>query len=307
MSLENDTATPAAEAPAPDPHAHLGDLVTSQPDPEPEPPAPAAAAEPVATPEPVKEEPKTVPLAALHEERQRRQELQRRFEERDAAEKAERAKLQERLDALAKRFEPAPTPEPTFNDDPAAFLKAETEAAKQQIAEFRAWKQAQEEQAQQQAHMQRFDAQITASEREFAPKAPDYTEAVAWLRNLRETELRDLYGVENPAERARIINQDIAALAARALQANKNPAEQAYNLAKLRGWASKAPAAAAPVAPPATDKIDTIAKGQAAARTPSAAAGVAPPSLTIESLAKMSEDDFSKLSDAEFRRVMGGA
>lgn len=302
MAPENDAAV--ADAPPVDQHAHLGDLLTNAPDPDPE-PDPPAAAEPAQAPEPVKEEPKTVPLAALHEERQRRQDLQRQVEQQRAADAAERQKMQERLDALAKRFEPAPTPEPTFNDDPAAFLKSKADATEQQLAEFKAWRQAQEQQAEQQAHMQRFDAQIIASEREFAPKAPDYTEAVAWLRNLRETELRDLYGVENPAERARIINQDIAALAARALQANRNPAEQAYNLAKMRGWTAKAPAAAP--AAPAPDKIDTIAKGQAAARTPSAAAGVAPPSLTIESLAKMSEDDFSKLSDAEFRRVMGGA
>ncbi len=302
----SDTATVETvetPAPAPDPHAHLGDLVTSQPEPEPEPPAPAAAVEPVPTPEPVKEEPKTVPLAALHEERQKRQELQRRFEERDAAEKAERAKLQERLDTLAKRFEPAPTPEPTFNDDPAAFLKSKADATDQQIADFNKWRQQQEQQAEQQAHLQRFDSEVSAAEREFSSKTPDYVEAVTFLRNMRDEELREVYGVEDPAQRQLIINKDVAAIAARALQAKRNPAEQAYILARKRGWAGKAPEPAP--TPAAPDKIDTIARGQAAARTASAAAGSAPPALTIDTLAKMSETEFGKLSDEQFRRVMG--
>jgi hypothetical protein len=82
----------------------------------------------------------------------------------------------------------------------------------------------------------------------------------------------------------------------------RNPAQIAYEFAKARGYTPKAQQQQQS----ASEKIAAQQKGTAAAR--SLGGGGAPNAgkLTAEALANMSDEDFSKLTDAQFSQAMGG-
>jgi hypothetical protein len=90
------------------------------------------------------------------------------------------------------------------------------------------------------------------------------------------------------------------ALAARALQSGRSPAEMAYALAKNQGYAPKAA--------PNADKIANIQKGQKA--TPSMPGGgqKASQGFGIEDIANMDDDEFNKmLDDDNWKKMLRSA
>src|SRR5208337_1715706 len=84
--------------------------------------------------------------------------------------------------------------------------------------------------------------QASALESEFVRATPDYGAASDFLRQSRDAELAAL-GMP-PQQRLASIQAEAVQLAALALQANRNPAELVYSLARSRGYAPRAAAAA---------------------------------------------------------------
>lgn len=252
------------------------------------------AAGPAGAPEP--EEPKQVPLQALHEERNRRRDLQRRIEE----ERRQRALLEGRFEELARRLQPAGPPPPAAPDpdaDPAGYLR-------HMDARIRAFEE-QRAQADQQARRQaeqrqlagRFASAVTEAERAFAAQTPDYQEAVDFLRQRRAADLSVMgYG---PQEQAEILHREGVSIAAQALQRGLSPAEVAYRMAKGWGYrqADRQPA-------PAT--FESAQRGAATSVSLSGRGGAAPKGLTLEAVVSMSDAEFAGLSEADFRRLAGG-
>lgn len=259
---------------------------------------PEATPEPEPTPEPVAEAPETpeppaapvkvpdgfVPHGALKEEREARRAAIARAEaaERDYAEKM--AKLEKRLELLAN----PPPPVPKFEDDPAAHLKHQTEAVRAEIEPLKeqlAQNRQQQEQAQAEA---RLTQAVSAAESEFAAKTPDYLDAIAHMQKVADNNLQ-LMGVEDPTQRAQIIRRDAMALAVRALQAGKSPAELAYQVSKNQGYTAKAPG---------VDKIANIQKGQAASPSmPSGGQRAPKEAISLAALEQMDDDEFNQLVD----------
>lgn len=261
-----------------------------QPEPEPE-AAPAAPAAKAAEPEPAKpaeppaKKPEFVPHAALHEERVKRQALERELAE-----------------LRAKAGQPQPKTEIDPEADPLGALR-----------ELREFKKSVEQQTLQQQEMQQFTQRVMAHEADFAAATPDYAKAVEHLRSARAAELRAL-GVPEPQIQMQLHGEALQT-AQFAFQNGKNPGEVFYALAKTRGYnpdAVKEPEPApvpAPEAAPApaaaVEKLERIARGQKAGRPTAGAGGGAPAGeLSLEDGVKLEGAAFDKWFEANARRLM---
>lgn len=238
----------------------------------------------------VKEE-RVVPLAALHEERERRKDLDRRL--REEAEK--RAKMEARFEEWQKRQEPKEA-EPDFDTDPGAWLRYQTERQNQRTEEASKTVEELRQSQQQQAQQAQFAAQVAATVNQFKVKTPDYMDAYTFWQQSVADEVRDAMGYEDPAVIAQEIANFESAIAMKAMQDGKNPGERLYAAAKRRGFKASV----------ASDKIDRINKGQKASSALSQTGGRAENRLTLESLAEMSDEEFAKLTPAQWKSAMGG-
>lgn len=270
------------------------EAVAPEPEPQPE-PAEVKAEE---TPEEVVEEqpkPKRmVDLNALHEARAKERAAKERAAQLEAEYAEKMAKLEKRLELLAN----PPPPVPKFEDDPANHLKAQLEATRQEIEPVKQQiAQQQEVFRRQQAEAQLTNA-VQAAESEFVKAQPDYLEAVAHLQRVADANLQ-LMGVDDPAERAAAIRRDAMAMAARALQAGRSPAEMAYQLAKNQGYAPKAATNSN------SDKIANIQKGQKATPSMPSGGGVKKEGISLEDIANMDDDQFDEmLSDDNWKKLL---
>lgn len=263
-------------APAPEPKAA---------DPAPAPAEPKAE-EPAKAPEPTKpdERPKFVPHAALHEERLKRQALEK-----------------ELADLRAGRQQP------TEETPKAAEIDPETDpiGALKQIREF------QEQQRQQgirQQAEQEFTARVQTHEADFAAATPDYADAITHLRKSRAAEIIAIAkATGTPLTQEGLgaqLRHEALQLADTAFRTGKNPGELFYAVAQAKGYKMKAAEAAKPPAPEpvdtkqATETIERLTRGQRAAKV----SGGEPPDgggeVSLESLAKLNGAAF----DAAFEK-----
>lgn len=271
------------------------------PAPEPSPAAdPAPAAEPAAKPAATH----MVPAARLKEEADKRRDWERRYQQ-------DIGRVSERVEALQKlldRKDEPPPPVANVETDPIGALKQ----TQQQLVEFNAWK-AQQEAAQRQ-HTERLTQEtalrsaVAAQETQFRAETPDYDAAVGFVVQQRGKELSRL-GLD-PVAIQNALAHEAVQIAATALQRGLNPAEVIYGIAQDRGYARKAEAAAAPVATaPAVDpaqQLRTVARGTDAARSTNTAGAPGDRNLTLDRLLKMDDSEFAKMSENEFRKIMGG-
>lgn len=285
-----------ADGPEPTPAPEPSPAPAPTPAPEPKPataapaetPKPAAAAEP-----PADTRPKFVPHAALHEERTRRQALERELAE------------------LRRTPVAAPTPEIDPEVDPIGALK-----------EIREWKAGQAQREDQHRQMQEFTQRVQAHEGDFAAATPDYGKAIEHLRAARASELKALGMPEQQIPQQ--LYKEAMDTANVAFQNGRNPGEVFYELAKTRGYALAAspPEPTLPaetLAPVAEDAalakkkadsdaaLDRIARGQQAGRK-TAGAGGDPPSneMTLESLANLTGAAFDAAMEKHGKRLFGG-
>ena len=256
----------------------------------------------------------TVPHAALHEERTRRQETERQL----AEERKRSATLEERTNLILQRFaapqQPAvqttqTTPEiPSFETDPAGHILGQVRQQGAILGELVQAVTGQSRQNEAAAGMQQLTTRAAAMERDFATANPDYDKASSHLFEMRRQELVAA-GWTDPAEIQTMMANEATGLAARALQQGRNPAAVVYELAKLRGYAA-APDPAANgggngVVDPAA-QLRTIERGQQQSRSVGNLRGAGPAPLTAAALAEMSEADFLKaFGTPEGKALMG--
>lgn len=249
--------------------------------------APEKAAE-----QPKPEEPKHVPLAALQEERDKRQSLKAEFDQ-------YRGTIEERLKQLQDRIKPAEQPKSIDVDaQPLEALK-ETRQQLQQV-----------QQAQQVAFQrQQFAQHVAAQVQDYKGKTDDYDAAYKYLRDGRVAELSAM-GF-NPTQIAQQLEQDEFGISAMALQSGENPGARLYKIAEARGYKKATPVAqpqpqAQPQQPSALERLAAAEAGQKAAKSLGAPGAAPAATLKMEDLASMPPDKLAALSDDDFRRIMGG-
>jgi hypothetical protein len=255
-----------------------------------------AATTAVPSPEP---ERKMVPLAALHAERATRKELQQRLAQAD--ERFQQFMAAKAAQAAQAQAAPAPAepPPPSFDANPTAHLKAETESTKKTVEQIRA-ALAQRQLAELRAAAQeQFTSRYHAAARDFAARTPDFMDAYKHACGDRDSELAEL-GYGDPELRRQIIAAEEAAIVGRALNDGVNPAERIYKLAHRRGYRGAAQRDAAA-------RLEALARNQAMARSLSGAGGAAPMPPRLEDLANMSDDEFAAATrGANWRRLLQG-
>jgi hypothetical protein len=251
-------------------------------------PAPEPAAE--AKSEAPAPEPKVVPIQALDEARHRTRELNERLQQ----EAEKRARMEARFEEVMKRLaqpEQPPAPVPQYEADPLGNHNARLQATEAQLAEFRRVQEAQSKQTEQQRAFMDTHSRVKSLEADFAKTNSDYFQAYEFARNARDQELQVL-GFADPAIRNQIISENEMGIVQLALQQGANPAERIYAYAKARGFA--------PQQSDGQAKLNTLQRGQAAAKSLSQASGSPPPPQTLEALADLEGKDF----DAAFEKML---
>lgn len=255
---------------------------------------PASEAAPTPPPEPPKEEEQKkppegyVPHQALHQER-----ITRRRLERDLAE--ERMKWEtanKRLEELAKRFQPQEK-EPDPAEDPVGAITHKTDRIDQRLSEWEKRQEEQRKQEEQYRQQAEVERHWNMSAQSFAQKQPDFPQAYEHLfKNAMEEFVEAGY---DDARAQQLVQGYWHDIVQQARKDGINPAERMYNLAKRRGYKVAT----------TQDKIETIANGTKATSPLASASGKAPSRLTAEAIAAMPQEEFDKLSDADFKRIFG--
>lgn len=251
-----------AAAPAPEPKdeaavERVRDPATGQFTPQ----APASMPDPVKAVEP--EHSKVVPLPVLLEERRNaRREI-------DEAHR-KTMELEQRLKAL----ESPPAPEPSFTDDPKAYIDAKVTQVQEMVKPI----EQKAEVGAQQVQLQQFMRHVGGIEAEFVKENPDYYQALDHVRSIRRAELAEFYPQATPEQIVQQIDREELEKAAILLQQGRNPSEAVYRVARAYGFQKPAaPAAAAPARPnvpqaPVGDPGATLGSGGGAPEDDAASA-----------------------------------
>lgn len=237
-------------------------------------------------------EQRTVPLAALQEERAERKRLRDEVQQMRANQDA----LMQRL--LASQQPQTQEPQvqiPDYATDPVGNLRAQLELQQRQFQQVVGYLNGQHQQGeqltqQQQAH-QAVQSHLLADEAAFRQTAPDYDAAAAFLQQSRAAEYRAL-GMVNPMQVQQALQQDIMAMVNIARQSGTNVAEAAYNLAKARGY--KGAQGGQQAQQDAAARLATVAQGQQHAQSLSGTGGAAPSPMSMEKLLAMDDAEFAK-------------
>lgn len=240
--------------------------------------------------EPTEEKPraeKVVPLQALHEERYKNRELKGEI----TRLRQEQAQRDELLARRLEMLEASRQPRQERPQDPFEGLQYDVErinkhleASSRQQSEVAQREAAQRQQVE---FANRVRSEVMRSEAAYVQTHPDYYEAAQHLGEARSMELRAL-GL-SPAEIHETLQMEAMQLAVNTAQRGLDTAEIVYELASAKGYKPK---------PKSDEKLETLKKGVAAAQS-LGSGGAAKEKITLESLAKMSEDEFVKLTSGD--------
>lgn len=249
-------------------------------------------------PEEKPDEPKTVPLAAVHEERTRRKALQEKLRQIEL----ENADLKGRFKIIEKIQEPKPEPRVNPQEDPFAAVLNHDKSLDDINKRLEAWEQEKKQTAEQNRLVSAY--QTAASQ--YMQEKPDFMHAYNFLLNSRTEELK-LLGYTDPVQLADALRNEEISIVGHALSGGMNPAETIYNLARGRGYAFKEPTKEAASA---QEKLATIERGLEANKSLASTGGNAGDAeMSAERLLKMPIDEFEawcNKNPAKARRLMGG-
>lgn len=226
-----------------------------------------------------------VPHQAMHAERMKRQELERKVAELEARlPKPEEEKPPQWVDPLV---------------DPEGFRK------------YDEWRSRQSEEKLEQITRSLREREETAArvrkaaelEAEFAAETPDYPQATQFLHQARVSELAAMgFSQEQIGAQLR---QDALGVFNAAQQIGMNPAELLYIRAQRAGY-RRQEAPKAPEVPSEADRVVALDKAQKATQGLGSATGPQMGQLTARDLAAMSEAELAKVPADVKRRAMGG-
>ena len=241
------------------------------------------------------EQPRVVPLAALHEERARRKELAAELQATRQQQAQLEARVEARLAALQKAQEPEP---PSFEDQPALHLKQQLDQVTQTLGAQQAQQQREAQYREQVSRVQHAAQLVQKAEAAFVAEKPDYMDAVNYVRDLRRQEFEAM-GADPESAMKQATNEMIEGALGNVAR-GVNPSQLVYRMAELRGYKPKA------VQTGDSQKFEAQAKGTAAARS-LGGGGAATGQLNAQQLLAMSDDEFAEATKGgKWSKVMGG-
>jgi hypothetical protein len=242
-----------------------------------------------------------VPLAALHTERDKRKAIEGEF----AQLREKHARADERLAVLSEALKgnvPAEKATTETPPDPEKDVFGFMRWQQKQIAELTAKLDTTTKETQNKLASSTLRQHYEGDVVKFKSEQPQFDAAKSFLVASRHKELEAL-GVADAAERQQMIDRQEAEIAVSAYRNKQRAPEILYKLAVARGFTPPAATATQQTTTPAAEKLDAIAKGQAAAASLATAAGGPSGQLTMDEVANYTEAEF----DALVRRVGGQA
>lgn len=221
---------------------------------------------------------KAVPLAALQDERTKRQVLEGQLD--SLTKKFDRVVEALIASQPQKKEEELPTL-PDFNVDPLGHLKVALELAEAKIKALTEGNTKTSQAMAQKAEVDQLSTRWLADITRFAATTPDVHEAFKFLSGSRAEELKDV-GYSDQ-EVFQIISADTRELVQRAYKQGKDPVDILYKAAKKRGYATKGEANGQKKA---ETKDPRIVRGFDQRTTKQAGP------ITSDSIAKMTEEEF---------------
>lgn len=187
-----------------------------------------------------------VPLAALQEERTRRQTAETQIQSMQQQQQAMEQRFQQMMELMRQPQQPQqPQPEapqiPAFIDDPEGHVNALREQFAKQVEQLQQQNQQLMEARQQNDAVQQLAVQSATYEQAFQAQTPDYPQAVDFFAQAKAREYAALGA--NPLQIQQQIRMDVARIAHLSIQQGKNPAQQMYALATALGYTKAAPVA----------------------------------------------------------------
>jgi hypothetical protein len=260
-------------------------------------PAPATTTAP-AVAEPTQQQ---VPLAALHEERQKRA---RAEQERQALQ--ERIRQFEEVIAQAQKAQQAPPPDP--NVDPIGAALHQSQATQKELEDMRQWRASQEQATQHQNLRQQFTQAVANSEATFRTTHPDYDQAFNHASQQYDKMLRAM--IPDPVARRQRVIQEANGVALQLLQEGRDPAQFFYDFAKEMGYTGAQAAAATAVTQPlaaavipqtTSEVVKTIERGLKQQGN-SGGGGATPGEITPEMALNLPAAEYNKWWTKQFKR-----
>ena len=249
--------------------------------------------------EPVTKEPqKTVPLAALHEERARIKKMQAEMVELRQQTQLGNQRLEQIIQAAQQRQAPQV---PTLEENPVANFDHRTRQLEQQLHEQAQRNQQYEQGRQQEQQYRQLQQHVGSQIQEYAQTAPDIGDAIGHLQTVDMQALLALGHDEATAQQ--MVTRHHDELIVNLARQGVNIPERLHALAKARGYTAKSQA------PDGQQKIQAVQKGTAAAKS-LGGGGAVSNGLSLQALAAMSSEEFSEATsgknESAWRKLMGG-
>lgn len=268
---------------------HINNLAGGYGDNEPSPDEPKEAVE-KKEPEPAPEQKdtKSVPLTALHEERERRRELKGEVERLRQQQSEMENQLKKYMSAVTPKEDTAPDPEL----DPLGALNYNIRKLADRQEQIDKWKEQQARVEQERIYQEALQKEAGRYAEEYSRIAPDFSEAYKYMQANRIEELKTL-GYDDRMAQAIFLDNE-RAIIEKAKADGVNPAERIYAISKFRGYrAGEVKKGEAPA-----DKIKNLDSGLKASK--SLGGGGAPAGYSLDNIAP---SDLSSMSDKEFEAL----
>jgi sugar-specific transcriptional regulator TrmB len=236
---------------------------------------------------------KMVSLAALHEERSRRKEIDRQNRELQQ----QVAEMRGKFAVIDRLTAPPEPPQPTVENDIFGVVKNTTSA----VNDIRRRLDAADRQKHEEAARDDLVRAYQIDAAQFEAKAPDFKAAYNHLLASRAQELIAL-GYDSPQAIHEALLADEFAVAQMGLASRRSPAEIIYGLAQQRGYRKAGGNGA--------ERLNTLERGRESHKSlSSTGGGSGDAEMSAEALLKMPMDEFEawcSKNPARAKRIMGG-
>jgi hypothetical protein len=216
-------------------------------------------------------------------------------------------KERKRLEKQIEEFRQSQQPQPQKQDDnnqeyeEELTLEEEVKQLKQMVAQEQQRRQA--EQNRQQAVKQFIEI-----ENEYKREVPDYEDVSNLVVNSMYKGVKSFNPEISDSQAKEYVQNQVLTLASNAYKQGKNPAEYLYELGlKNYGYQPKAEKSTENSGASATERLKNAAKNKKRSANGLAGGGQAKgKQLTVDSVANMSNAEFSQLSSKELKQLMAG-
>lgn len=224
--------------------------------------------------------------------------LEQLLEQERAQTRQQAAEFEKQMKQLQDQLKALTTPKPpAVEEDPLGHLLHQLKSIEDQVKGIQEQQTQRETQNQQTNAQQQFANAVNKAVDDFTKDHPDYQNAYKYLRTARTEDLKAVGYTQQEVNQ--MLNQEEFNIALRAMQAGKNPAELAYQMAKRMGY--QAP----PPKQDPTSKVEQIKKGLEAAKGVPDGKQPGTVDVNLESLQGASDADINKVVESGWEKLFG--